>query len=57
MSSEHDLLCEKCKLPFARVVAGALVIESRHHGKKHTNVVSISELVEIARKQGVKVAR
>ncbi len=38
------LRCKCCGLPFARIVNGALIIESRHHGEKHENSVSIEEI-------------
>ena len=37
--------CHKCNLPFARLQNGAIVIESRHHGEKHINSVSVWDLV------------
>jgi len=38
-------------------VGGSVVIESRHHGKKHTNVIAISELVRLAKEQLDKLTR
>jgi hypothetical protein len=32
---------EHCRLPSARVVNGALVIESRHHGEVHRCTISL----------------
>ena len=34
----------ECKLPVARVLNGALVIESRHHGKVHRGTISLHAL-------------
>jgi hypothetical protein len=37
------ILCDNdnCKLPSARIVNGALVIESRHHGEVHRCTISL----------------
>lgn len=37
--------CYKCDLPFARLQNGSIVIESRHHGEKHVNSISVWDLV------------
>lgn len=39
--------CACCGLPFARIENGVLIIESRHHGEKHTNVIPLSDLIEV----------
>jgi hypothetical protein len=44
----HVLRCAICGLPYARIVNGTLVIESRHHGETHTNVIAVSEVTRIA---------
>jgi hypothetical protein len=43
----HTFECSCCKLPFARIQNGALVIDSRHHGERHTNVIALAELVRL----------
>jgi hypothetical protein len=47
LNDKTVLICDKCGLPFARVQGGALVIESRHHGQVHVNVLSVDELVRV----------
>ena len=42
------LNCPECGLPMAKLVGGALVIQSRHHGEKHTAIVAVSDLVRLA---------
>lgn len=49
--AEEVIHCDECQLPAAKIVAGALVIECRHHGEKHKTVVSVSDLVAIANDQ------
>jgi len=39
--------CKDCQLPFARVLNGLLVIESRHGGMKHTNSIRLEDVVEL----------
>ncbi len=43
----HTFQCSCCKLPFARIQNGVLIIESRHHGEKHTNVISLADLIQL----------
>ena len=43
--TEVLLRCDKCGTPFAAIQNGAIKIEARHHGEKHTNVVAIVELL------------
>lgn len=45
------LRCDCCGLPYARIQQGALVVESRHHGDKHTNVVALEALLELCRRE------
>lgn len=45
--SVKQLPCSICRLPFARIENGVLIIESRHHGDKHTNVISLKTLLEL----------
>lgn len=42
MSKQHDLMCSipKCGCPFARRQDGAIIIESRHHGERHVNILT-----------------
>jgi hypothetical protein len=44
------LLCSTCRLPFARIENGCLIIESRHHGSRHTNTISLDVLEEKVRR-------
>lgn len=46
---KKPLLCSTCRLPFAVVENGVLVIESRHHGEKHTNVLSLEAVYELVK--------
>jgi hypothetical protein len=41
------LTCSSCRLPFARIHNGVLIIQSRHHGQPHVNVISLSDLVRL----------
>lgn len=36
--------CDDCETPTARIINGALVIESRHHSGKHKTVLSLEWL-------------
>ena len=49
--------CYKCNLPFARLQNGAIVIESRHHGEKHTNSISVWDLVLLVIKSVASIER
>ena len=42
------LRCSKCGLPFARVQNGVLIIESKHRGETHVNVIAVADLAELA---------
>lgn len=42
-----NLICTHCQLPFARIQNETLVIESRHHGEKHVNVIPLDMLQRI----------
>ncbi len=37
--------CDKCGLPFARLKKSSIIVESQHHGEKHTNSMSVWDLV------------
>jgi hypothetical protein len=43
----HTCECSCCRLPLARIQNGVLIIESRHHGERHTNVIALAELVQL----------
>jgi len=44
---------EGCHFPFARIQNGVLVIESRHHGESHVNVITMEEVAAVlARRSG-----
>jgi len=38
------LYCTTCGLPWARIENGVLIVESRHHGERHVNVMPIMDL-------------
>ena len=40
---EVTLRCN-CGTPWAKIINGVLVVESRHRGEKHTNVLALEEL-------------
>jgi hypothetical protein len=42
--SDVVLRCGQCGLPWAKICNGVLVVESRHHGDRHVNVISLEEL-------------
>lgn len=42
--SDVVLRCGQCGLPWAKISNGVLVVESRHHGDRHVNVISLAEL-------------
>jgi len=39
---EITLRCS-CGTPWAKIINGCLVVESRHRGEKHTNVLALEE--------------
>jgi len=45
----YELECahEGCRLPWARLVNGTLVVESRHGGSRHENVISFHVLIRL----------
>ena len=49
--------CHKCNLPFARLQNGSIVIESRHHGEKHVNSISVWDLVLLVIKSVASIER
>jgi len=46
------LLRCRCGLPYARLENGCIIIESRHHGETHQNVMPLAMLLEMAQEQG-----
>ncbi|OQA21110.1 MAG: hypothetical protein BWY63_01371 [Chloroflexi bacterium ADurb.Bin360] len=40
------LRCTVCGLPWARIENGVLIVESRHHGERHVNVIPVTALQE-----------
>lgn len=42
------LKCDVCELPYAVVRGSKVYIKSRHHGRTHTNVIDVLDLVEVA---------
>ena len=48
MPDSIPLPCTTCGLPFGRIENGCLVIESRHHGEKHVNVMALTKVIELA---------
>lgn len=46
-ASDIVLRCQ-CGLPWGRLSNGVLIIESRHHGQTHTNVIAVAELQRLA---------
>lgn len=47
MTKPIVLRCTVCGLPWARIENGVLIVESRHHGQRHVNVMSLRQLVEL----------
>jgi hypothetical protein len=45
--SDVVLRCGQCGLPWAKISNGVLVVESRHHGDRHVNVISLDELARM----------
>ena len=41
------LLCTCCDLPFARLQFGRMVIQSSHHGDKHSNALDLEDLKRV----------
>lgn len=54
MEEDGTILCDECKLPAGKIVGTALVIEHRHHGRKHKTVVEIADLISLMSRQVVK---
>ena len=41
------LPCAECNTPVAEVAAGSLIIRSKHHGSRHTTILSKSEITAL----------
>lgn len=48
MADEVVLRCAVCNLPWAKIRNGVLIVESRHHGAVHVNVIAVNELERLA---------
>lgn len=46
---EIVLRCAICHLPWAKIRNGVLIVESRHHGAVHVNVIAVDELARVQR--------
>lgn len=46
--------CRECENPAAYVRDGMLVIESKHHGKKHRNVFTLEFLAKLLKEDDSK---
>ena len=44
---ETVLRCSTCNAPYGRLQNGVLIVDSRHHGEVHRNVVAVSELARL----------
>lgn len=49
------LRCRECNLPWAEIHNGCLIVESRHHAQKHTNVIPIQTLIDLSNKEHSQV--
>lgn len=47
MADDIILRCAICRLPWAKIRNGVLIVESRHHGAVHVNVIALSELEKL----------
>jgi hypothetical protein len=45
--NEIVLRCAVCNLPWAKIRNGVLIVESRHHGAIHVNVIAVDEVVRL----------
>jgi hypothetical protein len=41
------LTCAECNTPIAEIAAGSLIIRSKHHGSRHTTVISKKEITQL----------
>jgi hypothetical protein len=49
VADEVILRCAVCNLPWAKIRNGVLIVESRHHGAVHVNVIALEVLSRMAR--------
>jgi len=47
--NEIVLRCAICNLPWAKIRNGVLIVESRHHGAVHVNVIAVDEVAQMRR--------
>ena len=40
----QTLLCSQCNTPVAQLIGGYLIIQSKHHGERHTTVFNLTTL-------------
>lgn len=54
---QHPLRCQcgDCTLPFGYVQNGILVIQTEHYGKKHINVLTLGQVLELLKQQEAAV--
>lgn len=52
-----DVRCERCGQTILRLQDGCIIIQARHHGEKHVNVVSLRRLQELNEKQEPMLTR
>lgn len=52
-----DPRCPQCRLPFAVVQAGVLIIESRHGGEVHRNVLTLEWVLEQLRSSALPTSQ
>lgn len=49
--------CADCTgVPIAKVQNGCVIIQANHHGRQHTNVVTLRELARLAEESAEAVA-
>ena len=41
------LSCAECNTPIGEIAAGSLIIRSKHHGSRHTTVLSKRDLIRL----------
>jgi len=54
--SDVVLRCGQCGLPWAKICNGVLVVESRHHGDRHVNVIALDEIARLWRESNANLA-
>lgn len=48
----RPLPCARCSSPFARVQQRSILIESKHDGNRHHNVLTFDEVLDLMDAQG-----